>query len=174
VSFEGIVRRLEQAGMIVAGTCVVFIMAITCWDAGGRYLVGRPLSWSFDLVSNYLLVLAAWFAVASTYQRNDHICINLLHARMPRRMRVAADFTCGLLALALFCAIGWGTAVHAQEAWANKEFYPGAIVWPAWLSYAPIPIGAALLALRLVHHLAMLAVKGEDPFIESDGEEFSE
>lgn len=172
--FEPVIRRLEQAGMIVAGLCVTAIMLIVCWDAGGRYLIGRPLPWAFDLVTNYLLVIAAWFAVAGTFRRGDHISINLLHAKLSPRVQAAVDIACSVLAVLLFSGIAWGAAVHAQEAWASKEFYPGAVMWPVWLSFAPIPIGAGLLILRLVHHVAMLVRRGEDPYVDTEAEEGAE
>jgi TRAP-type C4-dicarboxylate transport system permease small subunit len=170
MNLASVIRRLEQAGMVVAGACVTAIMLVVCYDAGGRYLLGRPLSWSFDLVTNYLLVAAAWFAVAATFTSGDHISINLLHAKLPRRARAVVDIACSACAILLFAGIAYGSAAHAHEAWSNHEFYPGAIVWPVWLSYVPIPVGAGLLLLRLAHHVITLARSGEDPHVATHAE----
>jgi TRAP-type C4-dicarboxylate transport system permease small subunit len=174
MSFESVVRRLEQACMAVAALCVTAMMLVVCWDAGGRYLFHRPLAWSFDLISNYLLIIAAWFAISGTFQRGDHIRIDLFHAKFGRRGRAAADILTAVLAFALFAGIGWASAVHAYEAWVSKDFYPGAFMWPAWLSFAPIPIGAAVLLLRLLHHIVTLVRLGEDPYVSTDAEEGAE
>ena len=151
--FEPVIRRLEQAGMIVAGLCVTAIMLIVCWDAGGRYIIGRPLPWAFDLVTNYLLVTppgSRWrapFGVATTSASTCCVRSSRRACRRPSTSRAACSPSC------CSAGIAWGAAVHAQEAWASKEFYPGAVMWPVWLSFAPIPIGAGLLILRLVHHV---------------------
>ena len=171
---SGLVGRLEQVGMVVAGVCVTAIMLIICVDAGGRYLLNRPLPWAFDVVSNYLLVVAGWLAVSATFTHGDHISINLLHARLSRRQRAGADFVTGVLAALLFAGVGYASALHAIEAWRNNEFYPGFVMWPSWLSYVPIPIGAALIVLRLVLHAVALARHGEDPDVAGASDEGAE
>lgn len=167
---DTVIRRLEQAAMAVAGLCVVAMMLIVCHDGVGRYLFGTPLQWAFDVVTYYLLVTAAYLALSSTYQQGDHISIGLIQAMLPRRVRVGANIVCSLLAVVLFGAIAYATGMHAVEAYQGKEFLPGIIMWPAWLSILPIPIGTALLVLRLLHHSIMLARQGDDPFVMSEGE----
>jgi TRAP-type C4-dicarboxylate transport system permease small subunit len=165
-----LIRRLEQAAMALAGLCVVAIMLVVVCDAAGRYLFNSPLQWSFDVVSNFLMVGAAYLAVAGTFQRGDHININLLHSKLPRRWQVAVDIACSVLAVALFAAVAYGTAQHAVQAYRDKEFFPGVIMWPVWLSYLAIPIGTALLVLRLLHHCVTLLRHGDDPFVSNEGE----
>ena len=76
-----------------------------------------------------------------------------------------------LLAAAAFAAIAYGTAHNVYEAYVQREFLPGYIVWPAWLSHLPMPIGAALLVVRLLHHAFMLARNGTDPEVAAAGAE---
>jgi TRAP-type C4-dicarboxylate transport system permease small subunit len=156
--------------MALAGTCVAAIMLVVVYDAIGRYLFGTPLQWAFDVVSNFLMVGAAYLALSGTFQRGDHISINLLHSKLPLRWRARVDIVCSLLAVLLFGAIAWGTGEHALEAYLGKEFFPGVVMWPVWLSFLPIPIGCAMLVLRLLHHCATLLRLGEDPFVAAEGE----
>lgn len=165
-----VIRRLERAGMAMAGLFVILIMLIISYDGLSRYVLGAPLSWAFDVVTNYLMIGAAYFALSGTFQRGDHLRIDLLHSKMPPQLRAAVDIAGSLLGALLFAAIAYGAAMHAIEAFERKEFLPGVIMWPVWLSYVPIPIGAALLTLRLVHHSYMVARQGKDPFVESDTE----
>ena len=169
-----LLRRLEQATLVASALCVTAIMLIVCYDAAGRYIASQPLRWAFDLVTNYLLVAAAWLAVSATFTSGDHISIDLLHARLPHGTRVAADILCAVLAILVFGGITYGAAQHAREAWSAKEFYPGAVMWPVWLSYAPIPFGAGLLILRLAHHVTVLARTGDDPFVKTHSDGVSE
>jgi TRAP-type C4-dicarboxylate transport system permease small subunit len=167
---ETLIRRLEQMGMFIACLCVVAIMLVVCFDAAGRYLFGAPLPWSFDLVSNYLMVTASYLALASTFRHGDHINIDVLHAKLPGRLRAWVEAICSVLAAVVFAGIVYGTARQTIEAFVQKEFYPGYIMWPAWLSYLPIPLGCALLVLRLVHHAMTLIGRGEDAYVASHGE----
>jgi TRAP-type C4-dicarboxylate transport system permease small subunit len=158
-----LIRRLERWAMWLAAGCVVLIMLVVCVDAGGRYLFRKPLPWSFDLVSNYLMVGAAWLALSSTYRHGDHISIDLLRVRLSPRVRAGVDVVTGLLALILFAAIATTNFERTYDSLVGHEYNPGYILWPVWLSFAPIPIGAALLVLRLLHHVVAMATRGEDP-----------
>jgi TRAP-type C4-dicarboxylate transport system permease small subunit len=167
---ETLIRRAERATMAVGVLCVTLIMLIVCYDAVGRYGFGSPLPWSFDLVSNYLMVGAAYFALSSTFRHGDHININLVHAKLPPRIRAWVDIVCCLLSAAFFAAIAYGAAASGFEAWRDHEFLPGIIMWPVWVSYLPIALGSALLVLRLLHHSAALGWRGEDPSASAEGQ----
>jgi TRAP-type C4-dicarboxylate transport system permease small subunit len=165
-----LIRRLEAAAMTVAGACVTAMMLVVCVDAAGRYLFRAPLQWSFDVVSYYLMVGAAYFALSSTFRHGDHININLLHAKLSPRVRAWVDIVTSVLAAVLFAVIAYTAFDKTIDAWTNKEFSPGYVMWPVWLSFAPIPLGAGLIVLRLLHHGVMLAVHGADPNVLSDAE----
>ncbi len=162
---ETVIRRLEQAGMALACLFVMLLMLVVSCDAAARYLFKAPLQWSTDLVTHYLLVGAVYFALAGTYQRGYHISIDILHARLPERLRAWADALCSLLAAAVFLLVAYANWQSVEEALRNREFFPGVIAWPVWLSFLPIPIGTALLALRLMHHAAVLLRDGKDPAV---------
>jgi TRAP-type C4-dicarboxylate transport system permease small subunit len=164
---QKIIRRLEQVEMAVAAICVVTIMLVVSADALGRYIFKAPLQVTFELVTFYLLIAAIYFALSETYRHGDHINIDLIHANLPKRIRAWVDIVCSALAAVVFAVIAYGAWRHMIEAYVHKEFIPGYIVWPVWLSYLPIPLGAALLVIRLLHHIGVLARRGEDPDIET-------
>jgi TRAP-type C4-dicarboxylate transport system permease small subunit len=168
---ERLIRRLEQAGMAVAVVCVVAIMLVVSADALGRYLFKSPLPVTFELVTFYLLVASIYMAVAATYRHGDHININLIQDKLPKSVRNAAEIAFCVLTVIVFALIAWGALQHSIEAYRRKEFIPGVIIWPVWLSYLPIPLGAALLMLRLLHHSGMLALRGGDPSVQAHAEE---
>lgn len=171
---EKLIRRLEQAGMAVAVVCVVAIMLVVSADALGRYLFKSPLPVTFELVTFYLLVASIYMAIAATYRHGDHININLIQNKLPKAVRNASEVVFCVLTVIVFALIAWGALQHSIEAWRRKEFIPGYIIWPVWLSYAPIPIGAALLMLRLLHHCGRLATRGDDPSVQGHVEELVE
>jgi TRAP-type C4-dicarboxylate transport system permease small subunit len=165
-----LILRLEQAAMAIAILCVVLTMLVVSADALARYFFKSPLPVTFELVTYYLLIAAIYFAVSATYRHGDHININLIEAKLPRHVRAWLGAVCSLLAAVVFVLIAYGAWAHMLEAYKRKEFIPGWIVWPVWLSYLPIPLGAGLLVLRLLHHSGMLARRGEDPHVEAHAE----
>ncbi|MBN9574530.1 TRAP transporter small permease [Alicycliphilus denitrificans] len=163
-----LIRRLEQVGLALAGLCICLVMLTVSADALMRYALHAPMQWATDVTSFYLLVGAAYLAISSTFTAGDHININLLHQRMPVRLRAVTDALCALAYLAVFALVGWLAWETAVEALHNQEYMPGYIEWPVWLSYLPIPLGTGILCLRLVHHIFMLLTRGQDPHVVQD------
>jgi TRAP-type C4-dicarboxylate transport system permease small subunit len=164
---ERAIRLLENAAMAVAIVCVVVIMLVVSADAISRYAFNAPLPVTFELVTYYLLIAAIYLAMSATFRRGDHINIDLIQNHLPAGVRRWADIVSSLLAAFVFTLVAYGALTHAIEAYVRKEFMPGYIIWPVWLSYLPIPIGAAVLVLRLLHHSLMLAGPGADPFVHT-------
>lgn len=167
---EILIRRLEQAAIAIAGLCIVMIMCIVSADAMLRYGINSPIPWSFEIVTYYLIIISVYFAISSTFRSGDHISINLIRDKLPKRARAWADVICSVLALVVFAIIAYGAFYHAVEAFQRNEYLPGYIVWPAWLSHIPVSIGAFLLVLRLAHHSYTLVKLGRDPFVDLDDE----
>ena len=157
--------------MAIAVTSVVAMMLVVSYDAISRYAFNKPLPWSFELVTYYLLVTAIYFAIGSTFRHGDHVNIDLFLSNMPTKLRRVFGIVNALLAAAAFAIIAYGTSHSVYEAYVQREFLPGYIVWPAWLSHFPIPIGATLIALRLLHHAFTLARIDVDPEVVAAGAE---
>lgn len=165
-----LLNRIEFISMSIAILAVALIMVIISMDAVLRYAFNAPLRWAFELVSYYLMVIGVYFAVSTTFTSGDHISITLLRDVIPPRLRAWIDVVWVSIAAVIFGFMAYGTYHHTISARENVEFIPGIILWPAWLSHLPIPLGCALLVLRLVHHAITLAVTGQDPSVEEHGE----
>lgn len=165
------IRFLERATLALAGLSLVAIMLVISCDAALRYAFRAPLQWSFDFVSYYPMVVAAYFPISDTYRSGDHIRIDVVQAMMPQWLRATLDVICSLLALIVFAIITHGALLESIQAFKNKEFLSGFIAWPTWLSKAAVPIGTAILVLRLAHHCLVLIARGHDPYVEEGGEQ---
>lgn len=165
-----LIWRLEQLTMAVAVGCVVLLMLVVSADAVGRYVFASPLPWAFELISYYLLIVVTYGALSSTFQRGDHIHLDLIKRLFPKRLSAWLEVVYSLLAAVVFSLIAYGAWHELVESYLAKEFLPGYIIWPAWLAYLPIVIGAALLVMRLLHHSWMLARLGHDPAVETESE----
>ncbi|MGB3071297.1 MAG: TRAP transporter small permease [Ottowia sp.] len=171
---EKIIWKLEQCGLALAAASIGIVMVLVSMDAIFRYAFNAPMQWIGEVVSYYLLIGAGYFAVSATYREGDHINIDLLQQKMPAKMRAVVDGVCSALVAIVFGLIAWLALEHAIEAFQNNEYKPGYITWPVWLSLAPIPLGAAVLCARLVHHIVTLARLGHDPYLQTahHGESF--
>ena len=165
-----LIRWIEQAGLAIAVLSIAVIVVVVSFDAILRYGFNSPLQWASELVRYYLMVVATYFAVSATFTHGDHISITLFRHYFPRRLLVWLDVAWCLMIAAVFAIIAYGTWHHVTNAIARTEFIPGYILWPSWLSHLPIPLGTALIVLRLLHHALMLAMNGRDPEVALEGD----
>jgi TRAP-type C4-dicarboxylate transport system permease small subunit len=157
------VLLLERIAMGISALVVVMMMLLTSYDAVGRYILGAPLPWAFQLTTYYLLVFAMYFALSSTFQHGDHISIHVFRHIIPTRLLRLSDSVWCLMSAAAFAAMAYGSWNAMVHAYTVTEFMPGNIMWPAWLSFLPIVIGSALIALRLIVHAYNLTFRGMSP-----------
>jgi|GEM_PF-1937534 len=173
---EKFIRLLEQIAMALAVLCIVAIMVIVSYDAVSRYVLHAPLPWAFELVTYYLMVAAVYGAISSTFTHGDHVSITFIQEKIPPRPRAVIGAICAILAAIVFAVILYGSWHNMAEAYVRQEFLPGYIVWPAWLSQLPVPLGCALMTLRLLCHAWLLLRDGRDETVATfhDIEEIAE
>ena len=165
-----VMRWLERASLAVAILCVALIMVIISADAISRYAFRAPIPWAFELLTYYLMVAGIYFAVSPTFSHGDHIGIDLFSPMMSPAAKARWGALSSVLAGVVFALIAFASGEASYEAWRNTEFLPGYIVWPAWLSHAPVVVGSALIAARLFLHACTLLARGHDPEVAADAE----
>jgi TRAP-type C4-dicarboxylate transport system permease small subunit len=172
---DRLLAAVDTALATVAALTMLAIMLIVASDVAMRYIFDRPWSWSYDLIDLYLTVGLFYCALAWTFRNNGHIRVDLLLDWLTLRQRRAIEAVLCLFACGLFCWITFATFDRAATQYASGDIIAGALAWPTWLSTAFAPLGAGLLALRLllnaVAHLSVLTGASEvvalPPVVES-------
>lgn len=140
---------LEIVAVLIAAALLLAAMVLVSADALLRYAFNAPLSFQYTLTENYLLVGLICLALPWGYRTGGYIRIEAISARLAPGWRVRL-LRVGILASAIYMAtLGCLGAKYFWAAWINNEYQLGVIDWPVSWSWAPIPIGCGLLALRL-------------------------
>lgn len=148
---DGALRRVETACSEVSALMLGTMMLIVVADVGFRYLLNSPLVWSFDVITLYLTVGLFFFALSDTLQDNAHVWVDVVVARMPRRVAHAC-FAIGYgVSLAAFAAIGWMAAARGYTSFIHNEVTAGVLKMPVWVSSAFVTVGVAVLVCRLAY-----------------------
>ena len=166
-----LIKRLDQAAMLLAVIAAAMIMVFVSIDATLRYAFNAPLRWAFELVRYFLMVFVIYFALTATFVKGDHVNITLFRDMMPKRLVAWIDIAWCLLAALIFGVIAYATWGNVSYAWEHREFIPGYFLWPSWLSHLPIPLACGLLVIRLLHHCYVLATVGADAEVEDHAED---
>src|SRR5258707_15629789 len=87
---------IESALFHLSALVLVSIVLITCLDVGMRYVVHRPLVWSYPLTNTYLMPALFIFALSTCSRYRDHISMDVVRLRMPRGMQRASELLSNL------------------------------------------------------------------------------
>lgn len=141
--------HVENAAAVVAGCAIVTAMFLVSGDAILRHVFGAPLTFQLHLTEFYLLPSSIMLALAWGYRRGGAIQIKLLLAAIPDHLS-RPIIRVGLAAASVYmAALAWRSWLVFARAWEKDEVVMGVINWPVAWSWIWIPLGCALLALRL-------------------------
>lgn len=148
---DGWLGRLDLVLAALSALALLGMMGVTTIDVVMRYAFNAPLRWGFDLITNYLLVMAFFFGFSFALGRNEHVAVDFFARSLPTSVYQRAVSAGFLVVAVMFILISWLSAVDAWSAWRNDEALMGSLLWPTWPSKAIIPLGLIPLILRLIH-----------------------
>lgn len=160
-----ILHVMEWLWMTVASFVMFAVMIIVFVDVAARYIFRSPLTWSYDVISLYLMAALFFLSLSDTLQKNHHINVDMLFRHVSPRTRHVLECIGNALSLTVISGICYEGAIRAWESFAAGEVTSGVIPWPTWISAALIPVGAGLLLLRMLFRVPaffLAAVTGSD------------
>jgi TRAP-type C4-dicarboxylate transport system permease small subunit len=152
--------RIESVLTYIAVAALFLIMVIVFLDAVLRYAVNRPLNFTADLVTLFLISAGIFAVLSFTMRRGGHISVDLFANMLPRRLYCLV-VGAGLLLSAVAVGIMTYELCRATgEAWSKNEMQVGIYSWPMWLSNAIVAVSFLLFEVRLLHMGAANLIAG--------------
>ncbi|UCH21567.1 MAG: TRAP transporter small permease [Deltaproteobacteria bacterium] len=145
-------RWISKAVILIAGFCLVIMVAAVVVNVLGRGLFDAPIYGTVEIVSLGGLFVTS-FAIGYTERKRGHIVIRIMVRRLPERLRslfVAVSF---FLSLCMVALLVWGGFWMAMD----DATTPGATTYVLHLNKAPFRftwvLGCIVLCGFLLHHL---------------------
>jgi len=154
VALEKLQRTVEKTTCGIAAGIILFMVFPVSIDVVLRYLFRSPIPQVYDL-SEFMIVGAAYLAIAYVQAIKGHIKIEAATARLPEKWKIVLDIFGYGLGTGLFIVITWQSARLAWEAWVTQDHTMGVINLPLWPAKSIVPIGAGLLCLRLISDIVL-------------------
>lgn len=147
-----VIDAIDTALLAIGCVMLFALMMVVVSDVSLRYLFNRPLTWSFEIISSYLMPGLFFLAASHTLKSNAHVCVDILHNYVGRKTRYVFEALGSTLAAPIF---GLATVVSAQNTW--QDLQSGAasssgMELPTWSISLMLPLGFGMLTLRLVLH----------------------
>ena len=153
--FGGIARAIHAVldpvcrYLCYAAAIVTLLMSIAMVvDLVSRLGFGRPLSGMIEL-QTYMLVFMAFFSIAYTMLKNQHVSVDLLTSSMSPATNSILQSIFSAWGVFLFGAMFWLSTLRAEEAFRRGEI-SDIVQMPFWVVYAVVALGTLLLALVLI------------------------
>ncbi len=131
-----------------AAAIVTLLMAIgMVVDLVSRMVFRNPLNGMIEL-QTFMLVIMAFFSVAYTMLKNQHVAVDLITSALPDHVNSFLQSVFGIWGAFIFGAMGWLSTSRAIEAFEREEI-ADITQFPFWVLYATVALGTFLLALVL-------------------------
>jgi len=151
---RGVLDRIEEflaAGLLAAITLLTFTQVVL------RYVFDTGLIWALE-TTTYIFGWLVLIGMSIGIRTNSHIAVDLLLSVLPTRARKAAIFLAIALSLlyAVLMLFGSVTLVSQLRAFGSLAHD---IPLPRWILLLSLPVGFALLTLRIIE-VAVGVVRG--------------
>lgn len=142
----------EWAGKTFAWLSLPMIGVIV-YEVVARKFFNSPTDWAHEsttmLYGTFCMVGAVW-----TLREKGHVRTEVVHQMMPLKMQVLCDVLTGMLALAMFAILFWGSYEFSADSWAKHEISSKS-TWgvPIYPFKTVIPFAVGLMFLQQLAHV---------------------
>lgn len=144
---DNLLGGLGRLLALAASLCLVVMMMQICLDVGGRYLFGKPMPSTLEIVSDWWMPALIFLPLLNVEWRNEHIAVDLFYQRLtPRAQAVVDGFA--LVCFGVFLAIiSYAAFEQALRAYREGEFIMGLVPVITWPPRFFLPLAGFLTAL---------------------------
>lgn len=150
--------RILEITSMVAMAMILFVMLSLCAHVFMRYLFHKPLNWTIDIASIFLLYITL-LAGAWLQKSEGHVAIDFIFTYLRREAQIKLHiFNSVVCVIAFFIMIVFGIketiTVYQLDLYADMPLEP-----PKWILMVVIPIGSLLLMLQFLRRIRTLVKK---------------
>jgi TRAP-type C4-dicarboxylate transport system permease small subunit len=149
-------RRLDLLLLRIGCAAAALMMIQISLDVVCKFLLGRPIIATIEIVSTYYMVALVFLPLAFVDRTGGHISADLLTRAMGPRLRAFVLWLMDLLVLITIGLLFWYTLAEAVrrtvegEVWRSGEF-----LLPVWPSRWLLPIGSGMMAISVLIRLVV-------------------
>jgi TRAP-type C4-dicarboxylate transport system permease small subunit len=149
-----VARRIDTGLLWLACAAAVLMMAQISVDVLFKFVLGRPVTATIEIVSTYYMVALVFLPLAFVDRTSGHISADLLTRTMTPGLRTLVLKIMDLLVLITLGLLFWYTLEEAIRRTAEGEMWrSGEFLLPVWPSRWLLPIGSGMMALSALIRL---------------------
>lgn len=139
--------RIGRLLAFLASLCLVVMMFQICLDVGGRYLFGKPMPSTLEIVSDWWMPALIFLPLLNVEWRNENIAVDLFYQGLGPRAQAVLDAFALICFGAFLALIAYAGFEQALRAYRQGEFIVGMIPVITWPPRFFLPVAGFLTAL---------------------------
>ncbi|HLQ82281.1 MAG TPA: TRAP transporter small permease [Pseudogracilibacillus sp.] len=144
-------RKIEEV-FLVTSLLIMVILMFT--QSISRYAFGNSFSWGSEL-AQYLHVWQIWIGASLAVRMQSHIKVDVFINLLPKKIKKYIDIL-GILAWFVFALfLAYEGTKYVIDVQASGQTSPSLKI-SMWIPYLAIPIGGALMCLRLIQQIYLI------------------
>lgn len=143
---------LDAAFAFFSAFVILIMTFLGTVDIMGRRFFNAPLPGSYEMM-RFMMGGIAFFTFAYVQLKREHISVPVLAEKLSGKSAVIFDLFCLLLMLIVSTCIGWYGGIDAVISWQAGDVTMGTVELPLGPAKMVVPVGCALLCLRLLFQI---------------------
>ena len=156
--------RIEQ---FIVGVFTFSAAMITLYAVFMRYVMKAAPEWAEE-VAIYLIVYAVYIVSSTLQEERGHVGATFFIELFPLPVRRVVEVITTVIGLVFSMVIVYYGIYIVKMTIMMGEVSETSLRFPLWISYAAVPIGVALLSLRLIRRLWFLVFRFSPDQLEGE------
>lgn len=149
--------RLFEGSGYVAGVFMIGTLLSVLSSIFGRLIPVLALDGA-DAYAGYCMAASAFFALAATLRRGEHIRVTLIINRLSPPSYRWVNVFCHLAGLIVSCALAWYSINLVRQSYAFNDISTGLDATPLWIPQLGMAAGTTIFALSIALDLVLLVL----------------
>jgi TRAP-type C4-dicarboxylate transport system permease small subunit len=139
----------ERLLTLVAALATFVMMLLTTADAGGRYLLNRPILAAYELTTNYLMVVVVFLAMPYAYRQGANIRVTFLVDRLGPAVRQVVNHAVQVVSIVYCAALVYATGQQARHVLGTGTTF-ATLDLPLWPAHLVVCVGLLVTGLLML------------------------
>ena len=155
-------RWVERVLLVGSVLVILFVMAFVCAEVIMRYAFNAPIPGHLE-GSELLLPIIVFLALSHTQATRGHVGMDLVLDALPPATRRRATMATLFFSVFICAIVAWFSLKNAVQLWRYDDVTMTPPYFPTWPSAAAIPLGYALISIRMLLQALHLYDPGRFP-----------
>lgn len=148
---DGALSRVSHVTAMISGCAILLMLALIMTDVALKYTINLPVVGTLEIVSQYFMPIAVFFAFIHVQQTRHHIDVPIFTDLMAVRLQHALGILAAVFSAGFLLVAAWASIQKALSATSINQsvglIHFSLPIWPArWV----VPFAYAVMAVQIL------------------------